>query len=105
MQTKSVRATPEIEGTGAYRQKSWKILGVKSEILKRYIAVMSVLRGYPRVAAIVLLVYIKYILYSMKYQVLSERVRQKDVLARRVSFCCLVLGYDIVERGKGQLMS
>lgn len=32
------------------------MLGVKSEILKRYIAVMSVLRGYPRVAAIVLLV-------------------------------------------------
>lgn len=74
---------------------------MKSEILKRYIAVMSVSRGYPRVAAIVLLVYIKYILYSMKYHVLSERVRQRDVLARRVSFCCVVSGHNIVERGKG----
>lgn len=55
------------------------MLGKKSEILKRYIAVMSVLRGYPRVAAIVLLVQYQrqYILYSMKYQVLSDRVRQK----------------------------
>lgn len=67
---------------------------------------MSVLRGYPRVAAIVLLVQYQrmYISYSMKYHVLSERIRQRDVLARRVSFCCVVLGYDIVERGKGQLM-
>lgn len=67
---------------------------------------MSVLRGYPRVAAIVLLVQYQrmYILHSMKYHVLSKRVRQRDVVARRVSFCCVVLGYDIVERGKGQLM-
>lgn len=67
---------------------------------------MSVLRGYPRVAAIILLVQYQrqYISHSMKYQVLSKRVRQRDVLARRVSFCCVVLGYDIVERGKGQLM-
>lgn len=67
---------------------------------------MSVLRGYPRVAAIVLLVQYQrqYISHSMKYHVLSERVRQRDVLARRVSFCCVFLGYDIVERGKGQLM-
>lgn len=79
---------------------------MKSENLKRYIAVMSVLRGYPRVAAIILLVQYQrmYISHSMKYHVLSERVRQRDVLARRVSFCCVVLGYDIVERGKGQLM-
>lgn len=79
---------------------------MKSENLKRYIAVMSVLRGYPRVAAIVLLVQYQrmYISHSMKYQVLSKRVRQRDVVARRVSFCCVVLGYDIVERGKGQLM-
>lgn len=67
---------------------------------------MSVLRGYPRVAAIIFLVQYQrqYISHSMKYHVLSERVRQRDVLARRVSFCCVVLGYDIVERGKGQLM-
>lgn len=105
MQTKSVRATPEIEGTGGYRQKSWKILGVKSEILKRYIAVMSVLRGYPRVAAIVLLVQYQrqYISHSMKYHVLSERVRQKRCGQKSV-YCCIVSGYDIVERGKGQLM-
>lgn len=67
---------------------------------------MSVLRGYPRVAAIILLVQYQrmYISHSMKYHVLSDRVRQRDVLARRVSFCCVVSGYDIVERGKGQLM-
>lgn len=65
---------------------------------------MSVLRGYPRVAAIILLVYIKYILYSMKYHVLSERIRQRDVVSRRVSFHFVVSEYDTVERGKGQLM-
>lgn len=81
------------------------MLGKKSEILKRYIAVMSVSRGYPRVAAIVLLVQCQrqYILYSMKYQVLSDRVRQKRCGQKSV-YCCVVLGYDIVERGKGQLM-
>lgn len=64
---------------------------------------MSVLRGYPRVAAIVLLVQyqrrggLASTYYTvMKYHVLSERIRQRDVLARRVSFCCVVLGYDIV---------
>lgn len=66
---------------------------------------MSVLRGYPRVAAIVLLVQYQrqYILYSMKYHVLSDRVRQKRCGQKSVC-CCVVLGYNIVERGKGQLM-
>lgn len=77
------------------------MLGKKSEILKRYIAVMSVSRGYPRVAAIVLLVYIKYILYSMKYHVLSERVRQRDVVARRVSFAVSFRGTKLLKGARG----
>lgn len=77
---------------------------MKSEILKRYIAVMSVLRGYPRVAAIVLLVPYQrqYISHSMKYQVLSERVRQRDVLARRVSFAVSFWGMILLKGARGK---
>lgn len=84
-------------------EESWKILGVESENLKRYIAVMSVLRGYPRVAAIILLVQYQrqYISHSMKYHVLSERVRQRDVVARRVSFAVSFWGMILLKGARG----
>lgn len=64
---------------------------------------MSVLRGYPRVAAIVLLVQYQYqdILHSMKYHVLSERVRQRDILARRVSFAVSFWGMILLKGARG----
>lgn len=79
------------------------MLGKKSEIWKRYIAVMSVLRGYLRVAAIVLLVQnqCQYISHSMKYHVLSERVRQRDVVARRVSFAVSFWGMILLKGARG----
>lgn len=79
------------------------MLGKKSEILKRYIAVMSVSRGYPRVAAIVLLVQYQsqYISYSIKCHVLSKRVRQRDVLARRVSFALSFWGIILLKGARG----
>lgn len=79
------------------------MLGVKSENLKRYIAVMSVLRGYPRVAAIVLLVQYQrmYISHSMKYHMLSKRVRQRDVLARRVSIAVSFRGMILLKGARG----
>lgn len=83
------------------------MLGKKSEILERYIAVMSVLRGYPRVAAIVLLqcqrrggLASTYHIV-MKYHVLSERVRQRDVLARRVSIAVLFWGMILLKGARG----
>lgn len=83
------------------------MLGKKSENLKRYIAVMSVLRGYPRVAAIVLLFNI-YAVADLRVHIIQYEIpgverasATKRPSGQKSVFCCVVLGYDIVERGKG----